>query len=923
MKYIYALIIIFFAYCFTVEAAEKPIGNYYIKFADKSISKIKESVKKLSTESGMQLRPVIPMLRESGNVTNSEINSLRRIFTIKNASEADIQHIINNYKFEYIEEIPELKLFERPDDLLISQQYYLDSMDIYNVWDLIDMKQDVVIGVVDTGVELNHPDLAKQIWRNPGETGLDGNGNSKADNGIDDDNNGYVDDWTGWDFYANAGAGDNNPNPGKDHGTHVAGIVAAATNNQMGIAGVAPHAKIMAVKAAPDDPSARAIVNAYQGILYAAMMGADVINCSFGGGGYSQAEAEIIETAQKYGALIVAAAGNDYAYSGQYPASYPGVLSVASLTYSGYKSSFSNYGPDVDICAFGSNIFSTITGFQYASKSGTSMASPVVAGVAALVKSNYPDISNEELAARLIATAVETNQLAGYKGMLGMGQMNPMQAITENNPRMIDITNLETEYRYDPLIKDAVDTVYINFELKNIFSEVENVKAYYYVRNSEYNAIIEQIDIGTLKSKESFESSYELAFTLPETLGNDFNIEINFVVEAEDNYSQTKSIRSVVNPSYLDMDMNNITCTFNSEGNIGFNDYSTNVQGKGCRFHGYNFLFEGAIIAGTRDEYISNNARGSSGSARNRDFKPINFIEKYYKQSNLMYAATSYTDSNSSMNTNIIVDQEVYQSRAKGMEDILLVNYKIKNLDYSENKELYFGQFFDWDISLSGQHDLMQYDIENDFAFAKDLENDELPAVYIKILSNYNKNFYAINNDGSNESFSIYDGFKESEKWLAISSGLKRLTAVGNDGSMVLSAGPIDILPLDTADLTFAITFAFDKEEAVAKFEKSKELIEYIENIHLSDELITDINVFPNPTSDNIQIYVTLLRSSPVSVNIYDASGKIIANLANKKLLSSGVHSFDFSAKELAQGTYYIELRAKGNSSTKGFVVIK
>jgi subtilisin family serine protease len=222
----------------------------------------------------------------------------------------------------------------------------------------------VVVAVVDTGVDYGHPDLASNIWINPGEI---------PGNGIDDDGNGYVDDWHGYDF-----AGDNTSYPVPDsdpsdsgsHGTHVSGTIAAIGNNGIGVIGVEPHTRILALKASDDGrtvPDSAAV----EAIGYAAMMkaaGVNVvaINCSFGGTGYSVAQADAIADAVSRGIVVVAAAGNESAdveVTPSYPACYadPGILSVAATDAADALASFSNYGASsVDLAAPGANVLSTV-----------------------------------------------------------------------------------------------------------------------------------------------------------------------------------------------------------------------------------------------------------------------------------------------------------------------------------------------------------------------------------------------------------------------------------------------------------------------------------------------------------------------------------------------------------------------------------
>lgn len=232
----------------------------------------------------------------------------------------------------------------------------------------------VVVGVLDTGVDYNHPDLAANIWRN---------GNEIPGNGIDDDGNGYVDDIRGWDFANN----DADPMDDNGHGTHVAGTIGAVGNNGIGVSGVAWSVRLMPLKFMDADGSG-SLSDAIGGINYARNMGAKIINASWGGGGFSNALQQAITQFQNVGGIFVAASGNESSNNvttPAFPANYSGVISVGASTRTDTLASFSNFGTNVDVVAPGASIFSTLPNNRYGSLSGTSMAAPHVAGALALL----------------------------------------------------------------------------------------------------------------------------------------------------------------------------------------------------------------------------------------------------------------------------------------------------------------------------------------------------------------------------------------------------------------------------------------------------------------------------------------------------------------------------------------------------------
>ena len=317
-----------------------------------------------------------------------------------------------NVLFAEFEAIMRSKLV--PNDPLISQQYALGVMRCYEAWDYVTGGDDIIIGISDSGIKWNHPDLMDNIWINqaelPGMTIDWINGTVSGGNGIDDDGNGKIDDVIGWDFYNN----DNNPmqNFGQNyHGTHVAGCAGAVFNNNIGGSGTCPEVKIIAMKGSSNVSPSTGIAYGYQMARYAAENGACVVNASWGGQVTSLNNANLhVDYVTALGCLFVAAAGNDNTEHGpsyiDAPADCPNALCVAATDANDIKTDFSDFGAPIDICAPGQAILSTIiNNDSYAVADGTSMASPLVAGVAALVKASNPQLGPLEIKQRLMDTA--------------------------------------------------------------------------------------------------------------------------------------------------------------------------------------------------------------------------------------------------------------------------------------------------------------------------------------------------------------------------------------------------------------------------------------------------------------------------------------------------------------------------------------
>jgi len=291
-------------------------------------------------------------------------------------------------------------------------------------WKILTGSPNIVVAIIDTGIDWTHEDLVNNIWQNLAED-ADGDGkvlewngsnwvfDSGDQNGIDDDGNGYIDDFVGWDFVNN----DNNPYDDHGHGTHVAGTVGAQGNNSKGVSGVTWDVQLAALKFLSGSGSG-STADAIEALDYAVSMGIRISNNSWGGGAYSNALFNSLTTAQAEDHLFVAAAGNNYGSNNdnypRYPTSYShnNIISVASINHYDLLSYFSNYGAtSVDIGAPGSDILSCKPGNAYASNSGTSMAAPHVAGACALLWGLYPNKNHAQIKEAVLNSTTSTPAL--------------------------------------------------------------------------------------------------------------------------------------------------------------------------------------------------------------------------------------------------------------------------------------------------------------------------------------------------------------------------------------------------------------------------------------------------------------------------------------------------------------------------------
>jgi len=461
----------------------------------------------MSTLEGVNVREIRPvsMPHNSGALLTSDTYGLGRLYAVRFEPGVDVQKLCDdlakNPDVEYAEPIYIYQLNQdrvTPTDPLFTKQYHWARIEAEKAWGITQGSEKTIIAICDSGADIEHDDLKDNIWTNPGESGMDAMGRDKRTNGVDDDNNGKVDDWRGWDFIGNVTAADraasiyrpdNDPRPrpfrdldlddGLNHGSHVAGIAGAAANNNAGGLGSGFRCRILPIKQATEDAAnSTSVILGYEGILYAAQMGAHIVNCSWGGaGGFSQAAQDIVNTATALGTLVVAAAGNAGVLMDDsfVPASYDNVMSVGSSDENDTPSGFSNFGVKTSVFAPGSNILSTVIGSRYTEFSGTSMASPLAAGIAGLVRTLHPEWTPQQVTQQIRGTS--DNVLvpgASARPSLFFGRMNAYRALNINRtlngagetiPGIVGAGNS----------LDAVNGLLTSFEPKRFILAVRNI----------------------------------------------------------------------------------------------------------------------------------------------------------------------------------------------------------------------------------------------------------------------------------------------------------------------------------------------------------------------------------------------------------------------------------------------------------------
>ena len=817
-----------------------------------------------------------------------------------------------------------------PNDPMYNEQLELLQVKAADAWSITrGLDGDVVIAIVDGGTEITHPDLAANIWINPGEIPGDG---------LDNDDNGYIDDVNGWNFAVN----NNNPaglesTPiNANHGTHTAGTAAAVSNNNTGMAGVSWNATIMPVNAG-DAVTDNSISHGYDGIKYAAENGADIISCSWGrGGAASIFEQSVINYATSLGAVVVAAAGNDYNEYNFYPASYNAITSVAAVAGNDIKAGFSNFGPTVDMAAPGVSILGTVTGGQYAKYSGTSMACPIAAGIIALVKTKNPAWNGLQAAEQVRVSADNIDaQNPSFAGKLGKGRVNALRALTVESPsvRIDSFALLDND---DDDIIGPGSVAQITVKVKNYLKAAENI-SFELTCDDPYIDITEAgTQLSTLGTLQEAVLERVFKFSVREDVQSGHVVDMIVKISSTD-YTDEDHIRFMVLPTFTTTDVNDIKVTVTNIGRIGFSDIDVAESGKGFSYKDSpNLLFEGALIAGTSVNNISNAARGLEIAA-DQDFEvAINGDLKLITPGTVSDQETFgiFEDINSATALPIRIVQSTYADNSPGKAGLVIFKYQIINLGLNTLDNFHFGMFLDWD--MDGDNFITnktEYDVTDKMGYTYDTGSGPKTYAGVSLLTEQIANYRAIYNDHNapdNPSWGIYDGFTDTKKWESISGEVQFTEAGPADVSMVIAAGPVNIPAGQKEVIAFAMLAGDDLAQLQQHADSAQAYWNYLITVGIDDQDDESGQVhtfdleqnYPNPFNPETKIVFTLARSGPVELIIYNLLGEKVANLSGEQL-RAGRHEVVWNAAGHPSGIYIYQLRAGDYVEQKKMLLLK
>ncbi len=895
-------IIIFAFFCFQAKIFAQSEKNYYddiVIFKTKmQKAECKNLEKYLSNLNDFSISEEIKTKKDKA------YSSINNIYRLKFSKNTDINKITKELsllpEIEYAEPLYKIyPLYSVNDYYSQTNQYWISLISADKAWDICKGDTNTVIGISDTGIDLYHDEFVNQIKYNYSD---------KID-GIDNDNDGYIDNFYGWDF----GDNDNNPQyETSDHGVVVSGISSAKTNNLIGVAGSGFNCKFLPLKIADTNNN---LVNGYQSILYAAEHGCKVVNCSWGSEFYQQMGQDIINYVnENYDLLVVAGAGNTASETLFYPGSYENVLS-ATGTFANDNiwrpnsptGGGSTYSYTVDIAAPCGAYYSTYTNNSYGTAyQGTSYSSPIVAGCAGILRTYFPDYNARQIEEiiRISSDNIDTIESnIPYVGKMGSGRINLYKALTMQATASIRFHNHEINYDENKIT--------INGHFTNYLANANNLTITAILHSDNAELLTSSIFSGNLTTLEDYFSENKIIINVFETaeLGEIATLEL---IYSGDNYNATQNIYVKLKKEYIDISTDLMTLSVVGNGRLAFNDLNAKNGNGLCFDNNYDILSECSIIAGNSINNIF------SSSLQKSDFKtftpPTEINDNIYNFfDNNIY--TDFDDSKDLAPLGMKFKQNIYSKKGEKYKNFFIVDYEITNSSNNNINDYYFAIFCDWDLIVPAKNST-EFNPEKNFLYCKYENNNKSLYAGIKLLGKQSANNVAFPIHENNDYINITNGFSNDEKFAVISTPFLNDDTENTDIASSVSAGPFNISPNETVKVSFAIIAAENKDD----FFDAVDLTNKINNVLYNGKAVDDnenLVVIPSIADNIIDVFLKSNDSDTQKDNykleIVNSNGQIV--------LSSNFNNYNsFYIDNLNSGVYTVKIKNDNNCFSSKFI---
>ena len=660
------------------------------------------------------------------------------------------------------------------------EQDYLATVRAYEAWATEKGSADVLIGILDTGVEFGHQDLTDNLYVN----------HADPINGLDDDGDGYIDNYVGWDMADH----DNDPTAESNgHGTLVAGVAAATPDNGVGIAGIGFHSSYMPIKIFRTGTDAFAF--GYEAIAYAADRGCQVINLSWGGANaYSRFGEEIINYAVlEKDAVIVAAAGNSGQDEKYYPASYDRVLSVAVTDANDKKVSQTTHNYWVDMVAPGNRNYSTRNEDGYSYSSGSSFAAPLVAGAAALVRAHYPHLSAMQVMqqVRMSADAIGVvGENSSYHEKLGRGRLNVARAL---QPLQTPAVRVESFAYANHVGQHAFfgDTITLDMAFKNYLSPAASNVRVTLSTESAYVTLLDSVtQLGALDSlAETSNRTDPFRLFLHHDLPADEELvfRLGFTAGA---YQDYQYITLVSSSDYVTLSNGDLSLGIASDGNIGFNPSALDMY-EGVQYQQQKLASQLGLLVATDAARVSDNmVQDYTTLMRSQDFTKVRSIKFQHLSVEGQLVQSSFADEAATQPLGVTVEQTwLTDSDTRGFP-FLVGEYRISNAGSESLTNVRTGLFADWNVK-GPENDRADWDITHQLGYVYDSEQSLYSG--IALLTHQSPSYHAIDRQHLQGNTADVNGvLTDAVKYGFIAQGVHKTQAgvhgSGNDVAQVVGA---------------------------------------------------------------------------------------------------------------------------------------
>jgi serine protease len=780
----------------------------------------------------------------------------------------------------------------QPDDPFLDQLWALVTVEAFSAWDEHLGGPGALVAVIDTGVDSNHPDLQQAIAVNAEESG--------GSPGVDDDGNGWIDDVSGWDFAGN----DANPDPevgDQSHGTHVGGTVGAWTDNAIGVASIAWRTRLLPVRAGHGSQ----ITHGVEGIWYAALSGASIINCSWGGSGFSHYEEDVIHESLALGALLVASAGNNGQDAEHYPGAYNGVLCVAATNPEDVKLSSSQYGWWVDLAAPGSNILSTVIGDGYAVKSGTSMSTPQVSSLCALVKDANPDYSPQQLREHVCFTSdnIDASNPA-YAGLLGHGRINARRAMLES-PRALELLTTTISDADGDDSPEPGEEIEIVVNLEALLGNFNSLTATLEAPDGGVLSMDMQTAFSAMQEGQSQTNSADpFHFSLSDDLEPGYRLRLNLSLSDGGSFQQDISIHLTVAPMWATLTEGELVLSLTDEGSLGAYDFNAMEQlGEGLRWPATstNHLYAGSLLIALEDGRVASQASYLSGV--DGDFAPLPGGEIRFRYAEgLQHVEASFEWVGDDAPTGLIVDLHAFASPE--FENAVFVTYTLRNTGDIAFPALVPGLWFDLDIAGSWDDDEGGYDPSTGLVWQNQASG---PSIGLALLDE-DLAAFRLCTWGEWSTGGLEDD--ELNEWLR--DGFQQTSSDGpSDYQACLGAASAGLEPGNSRQFSFCIMGADDVATLQSTLQSAQSFWD--------DVVVEDLSrpaqpsnfmmayVAPNPFNPRTILELILLRPSRLRWSLYDVTGRRLRPLQERDF-AAGQHRLPLDLSGLASGPYFLSI---------------